>query len=1057
MNLTASQSRAIKESGKNILVSAGAGSGKTGVLKERVIYKLKQGVHIDELIILTFTEAAAYEMKERIIKAINDDDSLVTELSRIDNSIISTYDAFTLKLVKQYHYLLDLPSNITIGDKIQFMTMEKRLLEETIKEYYLKNDSVFDDLIIRLFQKGDDLIYDSVKNFAARLKKEPNLEYLLSNYESIFFANELLEKAFDEFTDILNYKITKSKEIFKELERELSGYSEKSDLYLTELKTYLDSCDLNSFDHLASFILTKSLPRKISKKDDEYLKSTLDYYHVEIKNNIDEIKKTLKDYELSTKAEAINTVLSTKPTILKIVEITRTFLYKLANEKQRLNLYLFQDIMDLAIKLLEENPSICNQFKKNINEIMIDEYQDTNDLQEFFVSKIANNNLFMVGDIKQSIYGFRDANPKNFIKKYLDYSKNNGGTLIDLRENFRSRNEVLEDINLVFNEVMDNEIGGIDYQNDQSLIYGQTKYDNKIESQAYGIDVINYNSDELKEKLEFNDYVETESILLAKDIRNKIDAKYQIYDLEKNEFRDVNYADFAILVDRKGDFHRLAKVLSKYNIPAKLFSDEPYIESQEMLFLTNFINFINCFKDEEYLKNNFTKLFYGVSRSFVFKVKDQEIIDFIINNEINCINDLQILQAHPIFNNLYNVTNEIKELTMTEPVYDVLIEIYHKLDIYKMISYLDNPRKKEEKLDYFASLIKSFNNFTFEHLIEYLKNIETNKDWDIEYSNTLNIKDAVKIMTFHKSKGLQFPIVYLPFLNKGFNFTDSKDFFLYNKNYGLMGKAFSDGFYPTFLSCVSLYNNRREYISERIRLFYVANTRAMENIVIILDQAKIKPDYKRLINNYIDRDIRLKYNKFNDLISSTIIKDYDYKNKPLQEVLINQRLEEISSDSFLVKKSFDFQKKLLEKNRYSKTNDHLFTDEEKTAINYGKYVHKLLEGIDFNNLNDSLNKLPAKIKGSLQALLKSKIFDFNNNPKIYQEYEFYHNNTLGIIDLLVVYEDSIHIVDYKLKNISDEAYVRQLNGYKEFVKQNTNLPVYCYLYSIIDKDLQVIN
>ncbi|XFA99201.1 UvrD-helicase domain-containing protein [Candidatus Izemoplasma sp. B36] len=1060
-NLTVSQRKAVKETGNNILVSAGAGSGKTGVLKERVIYKLKHGVHIDELIILTFTEAAAYEMKERIIKAINEDYSLKEELQRIDHAVISTFDAFCLKIVKQYHYLLDLPSNIKIGDKIQFMAMEKELLKDTIKDYYLKDDSIFNELVVHLFQKGDDLIYEAVNNLANKLKKEPNSLEILNNYETTFFSKEILEESFNEFKEILHYKVIKAKQIFEQLKTELAGYSDKTELYLSELESYLNACDTTNYDKLVNTVLTGKFPRKNSKNDD-YLKSILDLYHDPIKNLIndsqkDSIKKIINNYELFSKESAVNNVLKTKTIILKIVEITREYLIRLANKKRELNLYLFQDIMDLATKLLEEHDDISNRYKKHINEIMIDEYQDTNDLQVHFVSLISNNNLFMVGDIKQSIYGFRDANPKHFLKKYLDYSKNNGGVLIDLRQNFRSRSQVLEDINHIFKEVMDHEIGGINYQAGQSLIPGQDKYNkHKKDNQNYGIDVIKYDSLELKEKLNFTDYVDTESTLLAKDIRNKIDTKYQIYDLDKKCFRGATYSDFAILVDRKNDFHRLAKTLSKYSIPVNLYSDEPFIGSNEMLFLTNYINFINCFIDEAYLKNNFTRLFYGVARSFVFKIQDQKIINFILSHEIQSISDLTKLETSNVFNKLYEITSYLSKLVKTAPVSIVVKEIYQKLDIYRMISYLDNPRKKEEKLDYFASLVNAFDHFTFSDLINYLENIESNQDWDIEYSENNHVEEAVKLMTMHKSKGLQFPIVYLPFLNKGFNFHENKDFFIYDKKYGFICKTFDDGFLPTYLRYISLYNSKKEYISERIRLFYVANTRAMENIVIILDESKIEENYDKLVGKYIDKDIRLKYNKYTDLLASTKIRNYTYKNKPVEEIKYSHEMIESLSDIHLEKRSFNFETELIEDKRYSKISDNLLEDKDLGAINFGNHVHKLLENIDFNHLDNSLNNLPNKIKESYMKLLESELFDFTKKLSIYQEYEFYDNNTLGIIDLLLVYQDKVYILDYKLKNISDEAYKKQLLGYSAYVSKITNLPVYCYLYSILDKELKEI-
>ncbi len=1057
MIFTSSQIKAIETSNENILVSAGAGSGKTGVLKERVIHKLKQGIHIDELIILTFTKQAAAEMKTRIIKAINQNPELMKELSKIDNAIISTFDSFCLKLVKEYHYLLDLPSNITIGDKIQFMTMEKMILEETIKDYYLRDDHDFNNLVVSLFQKGDQIIYDAVSNLASKLQKEPNYNQVIRNFETKYFESKKLARSFEVFENILYQKLDKAKQIFKTLHNKIHGYSEKSDEYLSNLSNYFDHVINSDFNTFMQNILSLPLTRKLSIKNDDNLKAVITEYHDQFKNLINEVKRIINDLHIQSKEEAISRVTQTKKSVLKLVEIAEEYLRRLDQQKHELGLYSFQDVMDLATSLLENNKDIAKLYQTSINEIMIDEYQDTNDLQEYFVSLISNNNLFMVGDIKQSIYGFRDANPKNFLKKYLDYSAGMGGLAIDLRENFRSRKNILADINSTFETVMDSELGGIDYQNKQSLIYGLNKYDNEINTQKYGIDVIKYDSDILLESEDYQDKVDIEARLLAIDIRNKILNKYQIYDINQDEFRDIVYSDIAILVDRKGNFNRLSKVLSKYNIPVNLYSDEPFIDSEEMLFLTSYIKLIYCFTNELYLKNNFQKMFFSVARSFVFKIEDQDIINFLVNDKIESLKNIYKLKNYEVFNNLYSITKIISENIYKLPIYDILIMIYQELDIYKMISYLENPRKKEEKLDYFAATIKGFERFSFTDLIDYLDSLEKNDNWDIEYSKTNPDKEAIKLMTMHKAKGLQFPVVYCPLLYKGFNFSENKDFFIYDKEYGLVANAFDNGFNHTYLRYLSLYKTKKEYISERIRLLYVAFTRTMENLVLFLDQSDILEGYDCLEGKYIDNDIRLKYSKYTHLISSTKIKDYDYLNKPLDDILPETKELKIESNFMLENKNFNFKKELVLETSYSKQTQNIMNDSVKKAIEYGKDVHKLLEDVDFNDLEASLSILPIKIRQSLKKLLDSKLFDFDKNPFIYQEYEFYDtidNNTVhGVIDLLIVYDDVIYILDYKLKNIDDLAYAKQMNGYKKYIGTKTKKPMQLYLYSVLDEIL----
>ncbi|XMB72339.1 UvrD-helicase domain-containing protein [Mycoplasmatota bacterium WC30] len=1063
MNYTASQKLAIKEIGKNILVSAGAGSGKTGVLKARVIEKLKQGIHIDELIILTFTKAAAFEMKTRIIEAINEDIKLKPELKRIDNAIISTFDAMCLKLVSEYHYLLDLPSNVMIGDKIQILNMEKTVLETVIKNYYISNDDSFNELVIKLFQKGDGIIYDIVSSLAKKISKEPSYLQTLDNFESTYLSETVLNNHYEDFSKELFLSRDYAYKKYLNLINALNSYNQdKIVVFKNTLNVIFDK--LNQFvdiETMYSYLNSIVLPRKPSIRGDDDFKAIMDEFYPTIKNTLNEILDVLTDLQGSNKTELVNSVLETKDRVLKIVEITRTYLVALDKRKREDNLYSYPDIMEYATKLLENNPNICSTYKLKINEIMVDEYQDTNDLQEYFISLISNNNLFMVGDIKQSIYGFRDANPKNFLKKYHEFSKGINGLAIDLRENFRSRNEVLEDINKTFENVMNDEIGGINYKDNQSLIYGLKEYNKSYPSQHYGVEVIKYDFETEKTEAETLNITTLEATLLAKDIVSRINQKYQILDIATNEFRNINYSDIAILVDRKTGFPEFSKILSKFNIPVNLYSDEPFVDSPEMLFLTNYLRFNKCFIDAEYLRKNFRRVFYSVARSFVFKISDEVIIDFLVKENVTCLKDLNKLNQYPELKKIFDLTYKIRNQINKMSTYDLIVLIYQELEIFKAISYLDNPRKKEEKLDYFAANINSFSNFNFDDLIDYLETIEENKGWDIEYSEAKTSIDAVKLMTMHKSKGLQFPVVYCPGLYKKFNFSETKDFFSFDKTYGLITSAFNTGFYYTFLRKLSLDKSRREYISERIRLLYVAFTRAKENLILFTDYKNIRDNYNVVDKNgYIETKIRTKYGSFTDLLSSTEVINYDYFNQIESDVNPAESTFSPTDGKVIKHKNFNYIKTEVEDIKYSKSTLKLFSDRIINSIEYGESIHKLLEQVDFENIEVSISKFPNKVKHSFETLLNSVIFRGRTNPKVFQEYEFYETKQAitnhGIIDLLVIYDDIVYIIDYKLKNISDLAYYNQLKGYKDFISSKTNKPVKTYLYSILSEEIQEV-
>ncbi|HOO44277.1 MAG TPA: UvrD-helicase domain-containing protein, partial [Bacillota bacterium] len=360
MKYTASQIQAIKKSNTNIIVSAGAGSGKTGVLKQRVIDKLEQGIHIDELIILTFTNAAAFEMRSRVNQAVNENPKLYPELKRMKQAVISTFDAFCLSLVKKYHYLLDLPESVTISDRILMMNMEKSVLDDVIKSYYLNHDPVFEDVVIELFQKGDQLIYDAVMNLARKISKEPNPNQLLEEFEKRYFDHETLIRHLEVFGNILRDKIDQADLALKKLIKQTSFYdNEPVNRFIQSLEVILNSLkNAEDMDTLITQILVFEFPRKPSVKNDEALKEIFEDVFPQIKDPLKDVKEILQNLESRNSEDLINNVLKTKKQVLMIKEITKDYLFALEKKKRERQLFSYPDIMDMAIKLLEEHPEI---------------------------------------------------------------------------------------------------------------------------------------------------------------------------------------------------------------------------------------------------------------------------------------------------------------------------------------------------------------------------------------------------------------------------------------------------------------------------------------------------------------------------------------------------------------------------------------------------------------------------------------------------------------------------------------------------------------------------
>jgi ATP-dependent helicase/nuclease subunit A len=1039
MGYTINQEKAIHTNGTNILVSASAGSGKTGVLKERVIQKLKDGVDIDQLIVLTFTEAAASEMKSRIVKEINKE-KLTAQIEKIDNAIISTFDAFTLRLVKEYHYLLGLDNDIDIADAIIVKARKQTIIEEVIKKYYLRNESDFNIFVKRYFSGSDKWLYDAIYDLGEALRKTPDFMQLLENYDELYLTDSFIDNRVKEYILSLQDKILQLYDDFYLRYIDNAGgvlsdyrdYYESVNRYLNYLKVEINPRKL--FNYLKSC----ALPVKPRKSECE---------KPEIIILIENIRKEFTSMFVEDYDDFKLNFQTSVPAISLIKKMVEEYLreYEICKFKEKL--FSFEDIMYLAIKLFKDFKDVRTKFTKTIKEILVDEYQDTNDLQDEFISLLANDNVFMVGDVKQSIYRFRDANPKNFMRIYEEYSKNNGGIAIFLQENFRSNRFVLNSINRIFEKVMTNNQGGVDYRGEQVLISGFADDFPLHEKEA--LDIRLYELEKIAEDYPNLNKPEIEAHLLAQDILEKIKENTLIYDMNTKVQRELKFSDFTILVAHKGDFLKTAQIISEYNIPIDVYDDEPFTASDEINFLFQYLQLINCFKDSESFKSDFKTSLYSVARSFVYKIKDQEISKFFINEKCESIEDLKKLNNYPSLKKIYDDITYIHLNCWDLPIYNLVESIYDLTNIYRKIADLDNPQNKEEKLDFFLMKVKSFKGYTFKDLIEYIKLVIDSEDLDIQYSQEKKSVNAVKLMSMHKSKGLQFPVVYLIGLYKKFINKENKSPFIFNKDYGILTKSYENGFYPNFLQRLFFNTVDRENLSERIRLLYVAMTRAINRLVLISDY-----DEKLIEKNKTD------FSSFKDIIYRTHGISYDLvKELVIDEKTIHQPKLDIGEE-LLKFDSFNFKQEKLEKIGYSKKMTVLLADEVKSVVELGTKYHELLEKIDYHNVQNSIVNFPAKLKKSIEHLSETIVMKELKNPEFFQEYEFYQENDeltyRGVIDLLIIDEDKVICLDFKLKNIDDSAYELQLRGYHNYLHDKLHKPIKLFLYSLMDCRLKEI-
>ena len=1034
---TKEQEEAIYTSGKNIIVSAGAGSGKTAVLSERVLHKIEEGTHVNELLILTFTRAAADEMKDRIRKKILGKEELKKELTLLNSSYITTFDSFALSVVKKYHYLLNITDNINITDESIVKIQNKKILDEIfersyknirfqelIKKYCIKTDKVLKENILSIALKIDGFIdpFGFIDNVYNNFFNENNVDNLLKTYESII--NDLKKTIELEIENMSLY--------FD------SDYIEKvNDAVYNILNADIDEL------HLYSTVKLPTVPRGSSdeaKASKDSLKKACD--------------KLLSYGNYGTINDIKNDIYSTKDTVLTILDIIKEFLLEIEKYKKENDIYTFNDISKLSIKILKENENIREELKSSLKEIMIDEYQDTNDVQETFIGMISNNNVYMVGDIKQSIYRFRGSNPEIFKEKYSNYSKDIGGYKIDLIKNFRSRSEVLDNINKIFCLIMDYNLGSAEYSLSHQMVYGNTAYDTeKVDGFNYNFRVLEYLN---KQKESGFSDIEVEIFTIAKDIKNKLDNNFQVFDKEDGKLRNATYNDFVIILDRSKYFDDFKKIFEYFDIPLTILKDGKLNSTTDILLIKNLVDFIIKIKEDVY-DIDFKYDFISIARSFLYEYSDEYIFDIVTNNKI---------KETTIYSDLSTLSDKLNSYTSSLLFNDIL----DVTNFYNKLNKVGDYEEVNVRLKTINSLSSSLSSLglSIMDFRDYLTDIIEN-DEDIKYATYTKEGNSVKILTIHKSKGLEYPICYFADLDHEFNTSELKDKFIVDKKYGLIVPSNLEEIDNSLLKEMYKYDFNREEVSEKIRLFYVALTRAREQMIIVLPDKETRTLEKN--NDGVIEEIRrLSFNKLSSFIYGIknylysyfeqidieklgLTKNYLYPKKIVQETLNNIK------DNINVEE-INIENEVVEEKHFSKETNKIITKEENDLMKFGTKAHEIFELLDFRNIDLSLvdNKF---IRNKVEKFLSNDLLKNISNANIYKEYEFIYikdnNEYHGIIDLMLEYDNHIDIIDYKLKSITDENYIKQLNGYKEYIEKISNKEVSTYLYSILDEKVLQIN
>lgn len=1068
MGFTVEQKLAIEENGANILVSAGAGSGKTTVLVARIINKLlKEKIDIDKLLVVTFTNAAASEMKERLLKALYDeidknpnDEHLQKQINLINQAHISTISSFCLDVIRNNFFELGMSANFRVGDPTEIEIIKQEAIEEVFEIGYEEQDIDFLELLDQYTTYKDD---------------QPLKDIVLGLFEfisSIPFPQKWLNDAVEDYSiKVDDFAKTKWGKIILENTKNiiddsilsltmaknmLYGSTNLMDCYdiVSEDINDLKSIRLTNWDCMYEDVLSKewkpwSRKRKY-EEDEKELKDRAKEIRDEVKNAF--TKKIEPLFECNSK-EAFDDISTMYKTLKKLQKLLNDFEKEFTKRKREKNIVDFSDIEHLALHLLVDENGNKTDIARNyeFEEILIDEYQDSNLMQESILTALSNgNNTFMVGDVKQSIYRFRQARPELFLDKYFKYNLIKNGeklskdTKIQLYKNFRSREDVLKVTNTIFETIMSKELGEIEYREDEYLNYAASFDEPKVncKPELYIIDTKENDEDTADEE-------EIIEIVDSATLQARLAGK-KIEELHSN---GIQYKDMAILLRSPGNVANIyEKELNELGIPVFSDASSEYLESIEIDTIISLLKIIDNPLQEIPLVT--------VLRSPIGGFDDNELTEIRLNKR-NGNYYYALLESSEIENELgYKINeflktiNEFRKLENKLPLDELIWKIYSDTGYYHYVRLMPNGKLRQANLRKLFEKAKEYEQISFKGLFNFITFIE--KVATKNSSNMMAAKiigendDVVRIMSVHKSKGLEFPIVLLCGVEKRFNEQDMRAKIIYDQDVGIGLNYISKGMeYPMLTKEAINIKTKKESVSEEMRILYVALTRAKEKLIIIgTDKdAGEKLNQKRVeIEKYHGRDKTTKLN-------SNLVGKY---NKFLDWIeLAYQNNSNINLDINIIKKNELYEN--TQKNVENVEKIDRSIDEEKY-----KKIDKLLKW----NYNYSV-AVEAPSKTSVTALKNCRI-EIDENQIVLLDDNNINNNKVVIDDLSIdeTTETSkllptekgtlIHLLLQKLDNDSIEETINKLkinDSQKEFLIQSRKV-IENYINSELYKELK---
>lgn len=893
---TDEQQQAIDTRKCNLLVAAAAGSGKTAVLVERIIKIItneENPVDIDKLLVVTFTSAAAAEMRERIAAAISkaleknpNSKNLQKQLTLLSRANITTMHSFCLDVIKNYFYTIDLDPSFRIADETEITLMKNEIIEDIFEELYEEDNEYFKGLVEAYSTaKDDEKLKDIILNLYKFSMSGPWPESWLIEKAEEFNIKTLEELDKTKWVEILKDNIRVEVEGFINMYHkaiELISDTEGLEAYLDTFRGDLE-CLENVYESLNyglseiyaalnGVVFTKLKTVRKSAVFDENAQGTVKSIRDTVKKKV---KSLIEDSFTFTPEESLQGIKDVYPYMKELSRITLDFLDKFNGKKREKNLLDFNDLEHLCLKILidrDENNNIipsgvAEHFKEFFDEVLVDEYQDSNNVQETIIDLVSRKNsddpnVFMVGDVKQSIYRFRQAKPELFLDKYSRYPLASGGKerKIQLYKNFRSRDEVLRGVNFIFKMVMSNVVGELEYTDDEALHLGATFLENHDEDSEVGgsieLHIIDKSGNEAEEIVEEElqeseeeeeavDAISLEAKLVSKRIKELFEAKdgkrFKVFDKETKEYRDVKYKDIVILLRATKNWSEIfLDELGAEGIPVYADTGSGYFESIEIRTIMSLLKIIdNPLQDVPMiavLKSpimGFTAEELSEIRLLNKEKYFYEIIKDIYDEEYE-VSDTLKAKCNKVISDLEKWRNK----TIYTPIDEFIWYLYMDTAYYGYVGAMPNGTLRQANLKILFQRAKQYESTSFKGLFNFITFINKlrKSSGDMGSAKILGEnEDVVRIMSIHKSKGLEFPIVFTCGMGKQFNLMDLSNSILFHEELGF-GPDFVNlnnrNSYSTLAKEAIKKRIRLETLSEEMRILYVAFTRAKEKLII---------------------------------------------------------------------------------------------------------------------------------------------------------------------------------------------------------------------------------